>query len=443
MDASEYIDTVTGQMRSKRARAMVAKELSDHIADQTDSYLKAGMSLKEAQEEAVRQMGDAVEVGMEMDAIHRPRMDKRVLWIVGIFSAAACFLQTFVLQAQHYNGWDYGSRREVPFEVAAGVAIMLLILFVDYTFIGRYALQLWGALLGILLLVLPLGEGLGRAWLAGGYISYGRDRFLAYVSCALFLPLFAGVVYRLRKRGWPGIAASLALLFLGDCILAGTGSGLFPFSFVQNLLMGVLLVAYSIAKGWYPISRAKGLAAFGTLVAGGTGAFLAFCFLRGSYSWERMLYFVGWKAWDPYGLDSSGHRRLDYINGVLDHVALFGGEETSRDLLTMPHCDIAFLDVLDRVGLVGGAAIFVGLAALCIVMAYGVSKQKNVLGGMIGAACVLNLFVPTVFHCLNSLGMVPPTDALIPFLYPGATANAACYTLLGLYLSVYRNKDII
>ena len=71
MDASEYIEEVTSQMRCKRARTMVAKELADHIEDQTDAYLREGMPLQQAQAEAVRQMGDAVEVGSRMDARER------------------------------------------------------------------------------------------------------------------------------------------------------------------------------------------------------------------------------------------------------------------------------------------------------------------------------------------------------------------------------------
>lgn len=57
MDLSEYIAVVTAQMRCKRARAMVAKELADHIADQKQAYVETGMDEASAELAAVRQMG--------------------------------------------------------------------------------------------------------------------------------------------------------------------------------------------------------------------------------------------------------------------------------------------------------------------------------------------------------------------------------------------------
>ncbi len=433
MDASEYIDAVTAQIGSKRARAMVAKELSDHIADQTDDYLKAGMALKEAQEEAVRQMGDAVAVGMELDAIHRPRLDIKVLGIVGIFSLLACLLQMAVIRIQHANGWDYGSQRAVLLQVAAGVGIMVLILYMDYTFIGKHGLKLWAVFL-----LIPLVCKCSHYAFSGSL----SDRVLVYLERGLFLPLFAGVVYKLRGKGWRGIAFSLLLLFLGGWIYAGAlpqGS----FSLVQNVFMCVLLIAYAVYKGWYPVSRAKGLAVLGTFVAGGAGVLVLAAYLRGSYSWMRLMYFLRLKNRNAYGLDGSSDYYTGYIRGILDKSALFGRPGALPTGYAGPHSSIAFLDVLSQVGIVGGVLIIVGLAVLCVLMAMDVSKQKNVLGGMIGAACILALFVPAILHCLVSLGVMIPGDALMPFLYPGWVANAVCYTLLGMYLSVYRNKDLL
>ena len=72
MDKKKYIQTVTEQIRCKRALPLVTKELEGHIEDQKSDYMKAGMNVEEAEEAAVLEMGDPVEVGVEMDRIHRP-----------------------------------------------------------------------------------------------------------------------------------------------------------------------------------------------------------------------------------------------------------------------------------------------------------------------------------------------------------------------------------
>ena len=74
MDRRRYIQTVTDQIRCKRALPLVTKELEDHIEDQKCDYMTEGMEPSEAEEAAVLEMGDPVEVGIEMDQIHRPKM---------------------------------------------------------------------------------------------------------------------------------------------------------------------------------------------------------------------------------------------------------------------------------------------------------------------------------------------------------------------------------
>ncbi len=66
MDRRRYIQTVTDQIRCKRALPLVTKELEDHIEDQKCDYMTEGMEPSEAEEAAVLEMGDPVEVGIEM-----------------------------------------------------------------------------------------------------------------------------------------------------------------------------------------------------------------------------------------------------------------------------------------------------------------------------------------------------------------------------------------
>ena len=75
MEIEEYLEIVSGQIRSKRARIMAVKEIEDHIKDQAGAYEEEGMKQETAMEEAVRQMGDPVTTGVELDRIHRPKMD--------------------------------------------------------------------------------------------------------------------------------------------------------------------------------------------------------------------------------------------------------------------------------------------------------------------------------------------------------------------------------
>ena len=43
MEIEEYLEIVSGQIRSKRARIMAVKEIEDHIKDQAGAYEEEGM----------------------------------------------------------------------------------------------------------------------------------------------------------------------------------------------------------------------------------------------------------------------------------------------------------------------------------------------------------------------------------------------------------------
>ena len=69
----DYLDTVTAQIRWKRARAAAARELATHLEDQRNEFLAEGHSPEEAERLAVEEMGDPVAVGTDLDRLHRPR----------------------------------------------------------------------------------------------------------------------------------------------------------------------------------------------------------------------------------------------------------------------------------------------------------------------------------------------------------------------------------
>ena len=96
MDKKKYIQTVTEQIRYKRALPLVTKELEDHIEDQKNDYIEAGMNAAEAEEAAVLEMGDPVEVGVEMDRIHRPKMAWKMIGLIAVLNLAGIVLMYFI-----------------------------------------------------------------------------------------------------------------------------------------------------------------------------------------------------------------------------------------------------------------------------------------------------------------------------------------------------------
>lgn len=97
MRAEEYLTILTDQIWCRMAREDVRKELLCHIEDQKAAFLSEGMEQAEAEEAAVREMGDPVETGNELDRIHRPKMAWGMIALIAVLSIvgylAQCLLQ--------------------------------------------------------------------------------------------------------------------------------------------------------------------------------------------------------------------------------------------------------------------------------------------------------------------------------------------------------------
>ena len=65
-----WLETAAAQIRWRRARPVLTRELAHHLEDQRDAFAAEGRENAEAL--AVEEMGDPVSVGAELDRIHRP-----------------------------------------------------------------------------------------------------------------------------------------------------------------------------------------------------------------------------------------------------------------------------------------------------------------------------------------------------------------------------------
>ncbi len=71
----EYLEKVLTQVRVKKIRPILGRELEDHLLLQTRDYQTQGMEEEQAQQQAIADMGDPVMLGKQLDGVHRPLWD--------------------------------------------------------------------------------------------------------------------------------------------------------------------------------------------------------------------------------------------------------------------------------------------------------------------------------------------------------------------------------
>lgn len=89
-----WLETAGKQMRFPPDREAVLNELSNHMADRREDFIRQGMSPREAGEAVAAVMGDPVEVGRTMNRIHSPVLGwiwqgSRILLLVVLVLSAA------------------------------------------------------------------------------------------------------------------------------------------------------------------------------------------------------------------------------------------------------------------------------------------------------------------------------------------------------------------
>lgn len=421
----DYLDTVAAQIRWKRARAVAVRELGTHLEDQRNEFQAEGHSPEEAERLAVEEMGDPVAVGTDLDRLHRPKSQWKMLCLL----AAALGLWLVLRLAERW-GVSYWSEYVVSFGgivlLAAGLAAGIYLL--DYTLLAKAAL--------------PLAVLLTAAAALGGRLQFqmGCTHDLGQYIILLLPVAMALAVYGLRSRGTGGLALCCLLgLLPAVCYLPGS-----PLRFLWALWGAPPVLWVSLFGVTGVLAAGVRLGAFGArrrnwlLVAAYSAAVLA-CLAATFLRPGQWLYFyvrqedMAW-AWE-----------------IVSHAKLAGMVELDPALMGDVRLELGFrryhgylLAVLANYGWLGLALIQAPAAAILIFGWRKLRRQASLLGRLLGTAALATLTWQAAAVLVQDLaglrGLL--TCFPYPFLSDGGTALAVDCALLGLLLSVLREESI-
>lgn len=401
-----FVKTVCEQIRFKRARAGVARELMDHMCDQKQAYCWQGFEEAQAEKKAVEQMGDPVTVGMQMDLTHRPKPQ----W--GLFVLTAALLLVGIgLQGALFGQGDPSGQLTVTL-IAASLGVMGMVgaYFADYTVLARAPLVIYWIFLAVAFVhfaCLPVVNGAGQR---------GTLLFL------LFPAVFSGVAFHFRQKGYGGLLASYGLMALGvlACMRA--------FSMrlgVLILIVCLLLLTVMVGKGQFRVKKRWALPLLYLPVAGGCAVF-------------------AWGYWGRLMTAFSSEEGLGYLTTVtrqlISGAVLIGPGTTADSLARLPELDTSYVltFLIVKFGwipfflVVGLFATFFGYAVFrCL-------RQTGLLARMTSTAILSTLLIETLFYLAANLGFLELSTLPLPLLSYGGTGLVLHMVLIGFLLSVFR-----
>lgn len=435
----EFIRNITDQIRCVRAREAVAKELSDHITDQAEAYEEDGTEHDEAVRMAVREMGDPVQIGVELDRIHRPQVDIRMIVMVFVFSMGGLVLQYFgggythlpnVNMAPVFVGL-FGRQCLVLF---LAFAVMVGMYFLDYSFIGRYGILIYVAMTVLFFI------GTQVLMTVNGRIP------VMFMLTYLYIPVYTGVLYQLRGRGYTAVVQGIILQFI-TVALVSAFTGVLSGAWVIYLIQTAMLIL-AVCRNWFAVNRktAIAVAILGTLV-------MPLVLLAGYILINPG--FLGFRlarihAWLKPEEDARGMGYVYmWLREELSQARWIGASRSTpctADNLIDPMFSTGpyiLIQIICNCGILAGVIVILAFAALVIHAFRIVRQQKNQLGFMLSAACFMVFLVNCVEGVLVNSGYFPSMEVQLPFLSYGIGAMATYAVFIGLLLSIYRNEKIV
>ena len=399
---NEYIKTVCEQIRWKKAHPSVAKELTDHMTDQKDTYLKQGMDESSAEAEAVRQMGDPVTVGTQLDRTYKPKPN----WSIIIFAIALLLIGAavkLIINMEHIPHYSPGYLRDMIITLIIGIAVFTGGIFLDFSILAKYSKLIYFSYIIVLLI------------LRYSYLSYEISKMLIL----LFPIIYAGIIYQHRGKRYLGLLSCGFYFFI---------PAYFCFSSLSMLIMVslicVIMLTYAILKGWFNIKKA-----FGLLMI-----YIIPLPLIGLVIYQNL----------NYGIDTTDYY-LRMSRDIVYNAKLIGaGSRSSSILVTYAFKTEYTLSYLiykygwiSLIGIVAILTTFVSIAFLQI------KKLKGLLGKLTSHAVLLTLAVQILFSILRSLGLLPVYAVTLPFFSSNSVSIIINMFLVGIMLSVFKTGNLI
>ena len=402
-----YLEQVGAQIRWRRARKLLCRELADHIADQEADYRGAGLPEEEAARRAVAEMGDPVEVGRALDRLHRPQNRWELALFLLLLLAAGLAAQALLL-----GGGDALARQIAG--VVGGAVLFLLAWHADYTVLLR---RRWAAPLAL--------AGITAASLCCLFFSSVDYTGRLYPSTPVYFtlllpPVYALAIGSLRGRGW-GTVLLCALAAPVLCIPAL----LVPWISVALVACAAMLLVLgtAVGLGWFSCKKPLGfLCAWGA--PGGLAALLFLRLAVGAYTSRR------WQAFL--------HPEADPMGGGFFFLTIRSG--TPGTYLARSNPELMLFQLSTEHGMGRWAFLLAGVlfVLFALLVLRRVWKLRSTAGKLAALGVLWVILLQAVLFVVYNLGYSLTAPLSLPFLSYGAGFMAANLLLAGLLLSVLR-----
>ncbi|MBQ5334255.1 MAG: hypothetical protein J6K92_13500 [Oscillospiraceae bacterium] len=418
MKKDEFIANVLEQVRCKKTHDILRAELSAHIDDQAEAFEAVGLPHEQCEEEAVKTMGDAVDIGLKLDSAHRPHFP-----FIAVLCAAAlmlCGILIRVLLAEKFPLLSVGSHDILA--VFAGIVCFTIFCCIDYTIFARLskkAYPLVAVLFTVMLIILRLD-----------YIAYSNGRtdffylgrlnyaLIGFYGCIMLVPFMCGFVYRMRGKAMVGFLICCAVLTVPALILC-----CFTHNFAVlyiNTLNAWIIIMFALKKGWFSISKRLGY-----LIVSIPAALL----ILSSAAYESI------RSLKNHG---NAIAKLSFIwDFLMDNGTTIEDGWFIDDSMLL-------LGVIKYYGILSGVVLGIIMLMFPFLLKLFSHRVHSSFGQLLASSVIFVFTIQAVCYIASNMGinMFYASYSSAPFISIGVYSYAAWGMLLGIFASIYLRSDL-
>lgn len=412
MDDSKqvFLRKVTEHIQSKEAKKYVSDELDHHVNELSREWKGRGYSEEEAEEKAIGQMGSPAKMGIELNKIHRPRID----WmLIGLLIVAFGFGFLPLLNSPYLQPAKQGVY------VTLGSAAAMVIMLFDYRKLKHSGMYFYAAasLFLLILKFIPITSTINGI----PYVIYGGLSLGCIVAVPIYLLAFASFFYNKNFKMYHMLPLFLfpAILFL---VVPSA-----PTAFLYGVM--VMVIFYfshfsrnTVFKVW------------------GIGTILLFILIFKVNEWKEKIL-----AYLHPGKFANGEGYLIlHLKKLITDAGWLGQSSQPKALIEIGgfQTDFVFVWVTYAYGWLLAIVLVTVLVLVAVRMAVIAQQIGDLFGKLLLIGAITLYSAQLVVNIAVSLGFFPITSMSLPFISYGLAPTVIDSLLIGIGLSVYRRKDM-
>jgi rod shape determining protein RodA len=309
-----------------------------------------------------------------------------------------------------------------------GLAVMTVVAFVDYAWLGTFAPLLFIGTLGLLAVVLFIGTStLGATrWVSIAGFKFQPSEFAKVLMIVVLARYFAD---RVGRMGSP------LVLGMGLVLLVPAVGLVF-----RQPDLGTSLVFVAIFFGMAFMAGAR-LWQLTALVAVGAAALPIVWGVLKDYQRTRLTAFLDPYA-DPQGAGWNIIQSLIAVgSGQVTGKGLTAGTQSPLGYLPIAESDFIFAGLAEDLGFVGALILFALYLVLIIAALRIAFRSRDAFGTFIASGVVAMLAFQVVVNVGMAISLMPVTGIPLPFISQGGSSLISICFALGILQSVAMRRE--